>query len=739
MANVQTSIAQVVGVLQSLSFTTPAVLLALVACALVLFAARQRLRMAPPRLRVAITMVRCLVMGLLVLGLAGPTLRPTGHARAVVFALDVSDSMSPEQQSWARDWIAGAVRALPPGSQAQVVEFGQRAQVETDASSPPGASTDILAGLRLAAALLPRDGRRAPEIVLISDGWQTTDQTLTEALPSGAAVSYVEPPHLGSAANVVIHSLEVPPLARTGDQVELGVTLQAAVPVDVQLRVSFGPTVAADGPLHLEPGETRISVPQQVGTPGFVDVRAELGPAEGSPTSRLSSVMVVKPAGRLLVLEDEPGQGRPLADLLQRQGLEVEVRAPGSLPPSAAGLSNFDAVVMVNTPATALTLDQQRTLQSYVQDLGRGLTVVGGARTFAPGGYQGTVLDDMLPVSAEPPIEPQQGSLALFLVIDRSGSMDILSGGPGQGSGATKLAMAREAAIQAADLLQPDDTLGVIAFDSAFQWVVEPTRLHDQADVRQAQALIGSIRPGGGTSILAPLTAAFEAAAASDAPLKHVVLLTDGESNDRGYEDLIQRMKPSQITLSTLAIGSDADTKLLSSLARLGGGRYYFTERTAQIPRIASKETTILTRNAVVDGRVGAVVGDPSPILRSLPGDFPALSGYVATTRKDRAVTALETERGHPLLAHWQYGLGRVVAWTSEGQQGSVDASHVGLDGVRQAEGRQFLPRALLEQDAVRAGHVRQRVEAVRPRAALGQGHLARLPIRTDHRRARVL
>jgi hypothetical protein len=317
-----------------------------------------------------------------------------------------------------------------------------------------------------------------------------------------------------------------------------------------------------------------------------------------------------------------------------------------------------------------LTLDQQRTLQSYVQDLGRGLTVVGGARTFAPGGYEGTVLDDMLPVSAEPPIEPQQGSLALFLVIDRSGSMDILSGGPGQGSGATKLAMAREAAIQAADLLQPDDTLGVIAFDSAFQWVVEPTRLHDQADVRQAQALIGSIRPGGGTSILAPLTAAFEAAAASDAPLKHVVLLTDGESNDRGYEDLIQRMKPSQITLSTLAIGSDADTKLLSSLARLGGGRYYFTERTAQIPRIASKETTILTRNAVVDGRVGAVVGDPSPILRSLPGDFPALSGYVATTRKDRAVTALETERGHPLLAHWQYGLGRVVAWTSEGQQG---------------------------------------------------------------------
>src|SRR5207248_5846541 len=85
---------------------------------------------------------------------------------------------------------------------------------------------------------------------------------------------------------------------------------------------------------------------------------------------------------------------------------------------------------------------------------------------------------------------------------------------------------------------------------------------------------------------------------------------------------------------------------------------------------IASKETSILTRNAVVEGQIGALVGEPSPILRSLSGDFPSLLGYVATTRKDRAVTALETERGHPLLAHWQYGLGRVVAWTSDAQQG---------------------------------------------------------------------
>ena len=189
----------------------------------------------------------------------------------------------------------------------------------------------------------------------------------------------------------------------------------------------------------------------------------------------------------------------------------------------------------------------------------------------------------------------------------------------------------------------------------------------------QAPAAIATIKAGGGTSILPPLQAAFEAAAASDAPLKHIVLLTDGESNDRGYEDLLARMSAPDHPVDAGHRFGRRHTPA-RHLAHLGGGRYYFTERSTQIPRIASKETTILTRNAVVEGQVAPVVAEPSPILRSISGDLPPLSGYVATTRKDRAVTALETERGHPLLAHWQYGLGRVVAWTSDAQQGWASA-----------------------------------------------------------------
>lgn len=658
-----------IATLRTLSFDQPWVLLALLAIVpLVLLASRWRLRHTPLRLRSAILATRLLVAGLVVLALAQPAFRPAGHGRTVVFVVDVSDSIAPDQLAWARAWVDRARSALPQGSSSSVVEFGAQAQLAGASQPPSGTSTDLAAALRLAGTIVARDSALSPEIVLLTDAWQNSGTAPIDALPTGVAVSYVPLPAPQQPQVAVVHSLNVPNVARAGDRIDIALDLQSTQSVDAVLQVTLDQTPIANGPIHLEQGETPLTFPAPLATPGFTSVRAEL--RVGDQTSTLSGIVIVKPAGRVLVLEDDPGSATALANLLVNQGLQVMRRPSNSVPPTADALAEFDGAILVNTPATSLTLDQQRTLQSFVQDLGRGLVVVGGTRAFSPGGYEGSVLDDVLPVSATPPIEPQQGSLALFLVIDRSGSMDIVSGGGSGGGGATKMAMAREAASEAAGLLQPQDTLGVIAFDSSYQWVVPPTRLQSQADIPAIQSRIGTIKSGGGTSILAPLEAAFEAATSVDAPLKHIVLMTDGESNDRGYEDLLSRMAANQITLSTLAIGSDSDTRLLTNLAHLGGGRYYFTERSTQIPRIASKETSILTRNAIIEGQAAAVVADPSPILRSISGDLPPLSGYVATTRKDRAVTALETERGHPLLAHWQYGLGRVVAWTSDAQQG---------------------------------------------------------------------
>src|ERR687885_2870789 len=175
---------QVVSILESLTFEQPRVLLALaLAVPLVVLAVRARLRGTSAGLRAGIFGVRLTVLALLLLSLAQPTLRPAGSGRAVVFAIDVSDSLAPDQEQWAHAWVDRAIQALPAGSRAEVVEFGARAQLAQADQVPPTSSTDLAAALRFAGALLPRDPNVAPEIVLLTDGWQTASAAASDTPP----------------------------------------------------------------------------------------------------------------------------------------------------------------------------------------------------------------------------------------------------------------------------------------------------------------------------------------------------------------------------------------------------------------------------------------------------------------------------------------------------------------------------------------------------------------------------
>ena len=157
--------------------------LILLALPLVALVPRGRLSSTPWLLSGAILSLRLLIVGLAIVALAEPALRPPGRARSVVFALDVSDSQAPDQRLWARAWVERAARALPPGSQWRTIEFAERAQLASQpgAAMPPGTSTDVQAALRLATALVSRDSDMAPEIVLLTDGWATAAESAAEA------------------------------------------------------------------------------------------------------------------------------------------------------------------------------------------------------------------------------------------------------------------------------------------------------------------------------------------------------------------------------------------------------------------------------------------------------------------------------------------------------------------------------------------------------------------------------
>ena len=655
--------------LTGIHFDHPLILLALPpAVTAILVLARRRLRATPAGQRAAALALRVLIVTLLILALAEPSIGLLRTLRNVVFAIDVSDSLSPQQRAWAQAWIRQAIQELGPDSRTAVIEFGQWAQLAgSGVSSPPGGETNLEHAITLARSVLSSREVSAGEIVLLTDGWETAGdaaRAVRQAAADGIAVSYVPTSPLGrQQLEVTVAALEAPPFARAGDLIDLPVVLHSSGQITATLRVSLDGQLVSEQQLALQPGISRVPVTLRLPSPGFHDIQADVVPARDTraDNNSLAASMVAKEPGRVLVLEHEPGQVARLAEILRADGLEVQVQPSSEIPPTTEPLAGFDAAVLVDTPATSLTLDQQKTLQLFVRELGHGLVVIGGQRSFGPGGYEGSTLDEMLPVSSRPPERPERSSVALFLVLDKSGSM-----ASAWSNEASKLAMAREAAIQAVGLLQPGDVIGIVAFDSEYQWIVPTTRIESADTIRSIQERISGLESGGGTSILPPLQAAYEAASRVDARLKHIVLLTDGQSSDRGYEALLRRMEQHQITLSTVAIGSDADTELLARLAELGGGRYHFTERSTQVPRIATQETSILIRSAVVESEVTAQPAASSPLLRSLAGDLPTLNGYIATTPRQRAVTALETSQGDPLLAHWQYGLGRVVAWTSD-------------------------------------------------------------------------
>ncbi|HEY7060424.1 MAG TPA: VWA domain-containing protein [Chloroflexota bacterium] len=651
-----------------------------------------RLRHLPPARRWPALGLRLAGLTLLVLALAGPSRRQADDGLSVVYVVDTSGSLAPDTQAQTADWLGHAEAARGAHDRSALVVVGaQAATVRPLDAAPLGNAelatikqasaadlaapnvardaapvadpndTNLQAGLRLARALLPAAGPR--RIVLLSDGWETMAHADQEILPLTAAGIHVDAVALAAAPlhPLAVEAVDAPAVVREAEPVEASIAVYSATAADATVRLWVDTTAAAQRVVALEPGVNRLSLGTALRGPGLHRLAAEVA-ADGA-TAELAQAIVVKEPAHLLLLEDREGEAQPLASALQDAGAKVDVRHPtnNARPLDLGQLLPYDGVVLDNVAASTLSLDQLRALDTYVQSMGRGLTVVGGNTSYALGGYTGSLLEQALPLSADAPFQQERGTLAMILVIDRSGSMSLRT------DDVTKMAMAREAAIMATESLRPDDQLGVIAFDVRNDWIVRLNTLAANGGLGAVQQAIGTIEADGGTDIYPALQAAYDAIANADARFKHVVLLSDGQSWGSNWDALLAQYRASGVTLSTIGIGQDIDANLMSLLARGGLGRYYFTDRVREIPRIMQRETNVVTRPVAMEGRIQPRLGADSPLLRSLsPSELPALGGYVVTTPKPTAEVALWSERGDPLLASWQYGLGRVAAWSAD-------------------------------------------------------------------------
>ena len=124
-------------------------------------------------------------------------------------------------------------------------------------------------------------------------------------------------------------------------------------------------------------------------------------------------------------------------------------------------------------------------------------------------------------------------------------------------------------------------------------------------------------------------------------------------------------MKAAGITLSTVGAGGGSNP-FLEQLAKQGGGRFYAAANVASIPDIFLKETQQVAGQQIVEEPFFPIQTSTRRSSAASRTGFPQLLGYNGTTIKSAAQPVLVSARDDPLLAQWQYGLGRSVAWTSD-------------------------------------------------------------------------
>jgi uncharacterized membrane protein len=675
-------------------FGTPLALLLLLIIPYLIWLGRPR-RAAANREWLSLALRLAIVL-LLTLGLAGTRLVRAADGLALVFLVDASDSVGAEQAEQAEDFVRGVVESMGPDERAAVVVFGANALVERPMSGladlapvttiPLSLHTDLAEAIRLGLALFPTGSAR--RAVLISDGAATLGDTLGAAelaSASGVAIDVVPLDRPVHDAEAYLRDVRAPTRVREGESFTIHVGLESTVATDAELQVLAGGVLVYQEPVSLQAGANNLVIRLQATEQQFARYVVQLIARDDFfyQNNRLAVFTQIDGPPQVLLVAGQQDAGAnvdqpssPAIDSWQQlqlaltaTGLVVERISPADLPANLESLSNYDSVVLVDVNAKSLSQREMETLHSYVRDLGGGLVTVGGPESYGMGGYYRTPLEEMLPVEMQITDQERFPAVSMALVIDRSGSMATVEGG------VSKIQLAAEGAVRTVELLNDFDQIAVLPVDTAADGTIGPASVSDRAQI------IGQIRQlgagGGGIYVRTGLEAAAAALAQSPNQIKHIILLADGADSEQkeGVPELINALAAEGVTISTVSIGDGPDTPWLRQMAELGGGRFHLTDQAASLPQIFTQETTAVQRSYLIEERffpavAGTGFARQHSLFRAMESSgitrVPPLYGYVGTSPKQTAQLILETHLGDPLLAAWEYGLGRSAAWTSD-------------------------------------------------------------------------
>jgi Ca-activated chloride channel homolog len=353
---------------------------------------------------------------------------------------------------------------------------------------------------------------------------------------------------------------------------------------------------------------------------------------------------------RVLVVSSDKEQDQQLVSALRTSKLKIHHVGISEFPGTLAEMQSYDAIFISNISAGDFGSERQKLLESAVRDFGVGLVCVGGDQTYAAGGYRGTPLEATLPVNMELDSKKVLPSGAVVLVMH---GMEFANGNQ----------VARDCAQGVLAALGPSDEMGVVLWDGTERWIFELQKVGNKKGLAQQ---IAGMNQGDMPAFQGPLEKAHAALKKSTANLKHIIIFSDGDPM-RPPQSQMQSIVGDRITLSTILIAGHSGPDTMIWMADNGKGRFYNVTSPSDLPQIFIKETAVILKSAIYEEPFKPQVRSISEVVRGISAnEYPSLLGYVGTTPKPRAETPLWTDKGDPLLAHWQYGLGRAVAFTSD-------------------------------------------------------------------------
>lgn len=604
-------------------------------------------------------LLKALAVAAVIVALSEPRVESTESKLAVAALVDTSASVTSADLERANQLVKQLgnesgrhdLRVIPFARNARLRATGEKEALAVTAGEA-GRGTDLESAIREAAAALPE--RHVPRLALISDGKENRGSVMRAAWQmKGLGIPIDVFPLKGRPRPALrLDGVGLPAQAFAGERFSVELQVNSPQRTNASVEITAEGKVLGTSNVTLEAGENTVRAAASLTEAGAVDLGGSVKAGALGEVRFARAITLRRP--RLLYLSQDPaGSESNLAQAAASARFDFE----RSEDPAGASLTGRQIVALNNVDLEALPDSRKSELEAFVKQ-GGGLVVIGGERNVymekkkdAPE----NPLERSLPAKLAPPRSPE--GTCVILIVDKSSSME-----------GRKMELARLAAIGVIENLRPIDMVGVLIFDNSFLWAVPIRKAEDKNLIKR---LVAGITPDGGTQIAPALSEAFRKAVPVKATFKHIVLLTDGISEEGDSISVSKEAANLRITISTVGLGQDVNRAYLEKVASFSKGRSHFLIDPSGLEQILLRDVMEHTGSTAIERNVAPIVTKRTEILEGVGMESaPALKGYVKFESKPSAETILAIDTGpqgqDPLLARWQYGLGRTAVFASD-------------------------------------------------------------------------